>query len=396
MIEIKDYSGFSGIPLNVFSPTNPSDLISFLKMNKKSKFRIGAGLSGVSGAAVPKKNELYIDFSSFKSLNWIDESEGVFSCAAGNSMREIKDFVEEKGWDFPVLPGSLDIATLGGMIACNGGGPYSLKYGKINRFIRGIEIIKVNGEQLTFGSQSKKISEGPDFTNLFIGSEGTLGFISEAVLSCTRIPEIELFRISHQSFKILTEEIPEFLKYSPIYLEMAEPDAMRFSSKVNESVIWLGVEKETEINFKNHQQFKIEIRPNTDISERFDIGFNIQGYRRFIDLDISFPLRNTSFLLSELKVLLDKNKLESAFFGHAGDGNWHIHVFHDESNKLEDKIIEEFDVILKKYDGHISGEHGIGEIHKKRFIKMKDKYHQELYKSIKLHLDPSYQLPSLY
>jgi FAD/FMN-containing dehydrogenase len=396
MIEIKDYSGFSGIPLNVFSPTNPSDLISFLKMNKKSKFRIGAGLSGVSGAAVPKKNELYIDFSSFKSLHWIDESEGVFSSAAGNSMREIKDFVEAKGWDFPVLPGSLEMATLGGMIACNGGGPYSLKYGKINRFIRGIEIIKVNGEQLTFGSQCKKISEGPDFTNLFIGSEGTLGFISKAVLSCTRIPEIELFRISHPSFKILTEEIPEFLKYSPIYLEMAEPDAMRFSSKVNESVIWLGVEKETEINLKKHQQFKIEIRPNTDISERFDIGFNIQGYRKFIDLDISFPLRNTSFLLSELKVLLDKNKLESAFFGHAGDGNWHIHVFHDESNKLEDKIIEEFDVILKKYDGHISGEHGIGEIHKKRFIKMKDKSQQELYKSIKLHLDPSFQLPSLY
>ena len=101
-------------------------------------------------------------------------------------------------------------------------------------------------------------------------------------------------------------------------------------------------------------------------------------------------------MLSELKVLLDKNKLESAFFGHAGDGNWHIHVFHDESNKLEDKIIEEFDVILKKYDGHISGEHGIGEIHKKRFIKMKDKSQQELYKSIKLHLDPSFQLPSLY
>ena len=396
MIEIKDYSGFSGIPLNVFSPTSPSDLISFLKTNKKSKFRIGAGLSGVSGAAVPKKNELYIDFSSFKSLHWIDESEGVFSSAAGNSMREIKDFVEAKGWDFPVLPGSLDIATLGGMIACNGGGPYSLKYGKINRFIRGIEIIKVNGEPLTFGSQCKKISEGPDFSNLFIGSEGTLGFISQAILSCMHIPEIEMYRISHSSFSDLTNAIPDFLNYSPIFLEMAEPDALRFSSKVNESVIWLGVEKGTEISMKKHNQFKIKVRPNTDISERFDIGFNLQDFKKFIDLDISFPLRNTSSLLYELKALLNKHKLESAFFGHAGDGNWHIHVFYDDSNPINDLLIDEFDAILSKYDGHISGEHGIGEVHKTRFIKMKDKFYQELYMTMKSHFDPYFQLPSLF
>ena len=396
MIEIKDYSGFSGIPLNVFSPTSPSDLISFLKTNKKSKFRIGAGLSGVSGAAVPKKNELYIDFSSFKSLHWIDESEGVFSSAAGNSMREIKDFVEAKGWDFPVLPGSLDIATLGGMIACNGGGPYSLKYGKINRFIRGIEIIKVNGEPLTFGSQCKKISEGPDFTNLFIGSEGTLGFISQAILSCKHIPEIEMYRISHSSFSDLTNAIPDFLNYSPIFLEMAEPDALRFSSKVNESVIWLGVEKGTEISMKKHNQFKIEVRPNTDISERFDIGYNLQDYKKFIDLDISFPLKNTTNLLTELKSLLKRKQLESAFFGHAGDGNWHIHVFHEQFENIKEEVIEEFDMLLNKHDGHISGEHGIGEIHKNRFIKMKDKSHQDLYKSIKSYLDPDFQLPSLY
>ena len=396
MIEIKDYSGISGIPLTVFRPTSPSELILFIKRNRNAKFRIGGGLSGVSGAAVPKTNEVYIDFSIYKSLLWIDKSEGVFSAAAGNSMREIKDFVEAEGWGFPVLPGSIDLATLGGMIACNGGGPYSLKYGKIDRFIRGIEIIKVDGEHLKFGSQCKKISEGPDFTKLFIGSEGTLGFISQAILYCTRIPEIELFRISHPSFKILTEEISEFLKYSPIYLEMAEPEALRFSSKVNESVIWLGVEKGTEIDLKKHKQFKIEIRPNTAISERFDIGFNLQGYKNFIDLDISFPLKNSSKLLTELKSLLIRKQIESAFFGHAGDGNWHIHVFYEKSDKIDEQIIEEFDVILKQYDGHISGEHGIGEIHKNRFIKMKDKSHQELYKSIKSHLDPKFQLPSLY
>ena len=396
MIEIKDHSGLSGYPIEVFTPNNPEELISFLSRNRSSKFRIGAGLSGVSGAAIPKHNEIFIDLSKYKLIEWIDKREGVFSAAAGNTMKEIKTFIESEGWGFPVMPGSLDVATLGGIIACNGGGPYSLKFGKIGRFIRGLEVIQTDGTKLRFGSQTKKISEGPDFTKLFIGSEGTLGFISKAILSCTHLPEIEMFRISHSSFNELTNAIPDFLMYNPIYLEMAEPDALRFSSKVSESVIWLGVEKGTEITFKKHNKFKIEVRPNTDISERFDIGYNLQDYKKFIDLDISFPLKNTTNLLTELKSLLKRKQLESAFFGHAGDGNWHIHVFHEQFENIKEEVIEEFDMLLKKHDGHISGEHGIGEIHKNRFIKMKDKSHQDLYKSIKSHLDPDFQLPSLY
>ena len=64
MIEIKDHSGLSGTPLSVFSPKNAEALISFLKTNTKSKFRIGAGLSGVSGAAVPKSDEIFIDLKT--------------------------------------------------------------------------------------------------------------------------------------------------------------------------------------------------------------------------------------------------------------------------------------------------------------------------------------------
>jgi len=396
MIGIKDHSGLSGTPLSVFLPKNTEELISFLKTNTKSKFRIGAGLSGVSGAAVPKSDEIFIDFSNYKSLEWIDKRVGIISASAGNTMQEIKDFVESEGWSFPVMPGSLKMATLGGMIAFNGGGPYSLKYGKIGSFVKELEIITTTGSTCNFGSECKKISEGPDFTKLFIGSEGTLGFISKASLSCVRMPEIELFRISHPSFYELTNAISDFLIYDPIYLEMAEPDALQFSSKVNESVIWLGVEKGTNIDLERHKQFKIEAKENHEISERFDIGFKLQDHKKFIDLDISFPLRNTANLLSELKNLLNEYTFESAFFGHAGDGNWHIHVFYDDSKPISDDVIEQFDAILLKYGGHISGEHGIGEIHKKRFVKTMSDFHKELYKTIKSHLDPDFHLPSLF
>jgi FAD/FMN-containing dehydrogenase len=396
MIEIKDHSGLSGTPLSVFSPKNAEELIAFLKANAKSKFRIGAGLSGVCGAAVPKSNEIYIDFSEYKSLEWIDKQVGIFSASAGNTMEEIKDFVESEGWSFPVMPGSLKMATLGGMIAFNGGGPYSLKYGKIGSFVKELEVITATGSTCNFGSECKKISEGPDFTKLFIGSEGTIGFISKATLSCVRLPKMELLRISHPAFSELTNAISDFLMYDPIYLEMAEPDALKFSSKVKESVIWLGVEKGTNIDLERHKQFKIEAKENHEISERFDIGFKLQDHKKFIDLDISFPLRNTSNLLSELKNLLIGHHLESAFFGHAGDGNWHIHIFYNDINPFNDEISAAFDELLCSYGGHISGEHGIGRIHKKRFVAFKDNKYKALYSALKSHLDPTNQLPSLF
>jgi len=396
MTEIKDHSGLSGFPSKIFAPLNPNELIEFIKKHPDSKFRIGAGLSGVSAAAVPLENEVYIDFSNFKSLSWIDKEEGVFSAAAGNTMFEIKNFVEAEGWHFPVLPGSMHKATIGGMIACNGGGPFSLRYGKIGNFIRALEIVNVNSEVLNFGSVCKKISEGPDFTKLFIGSEGSLGFMTKAVLHCIRMPEIELYRIAHASFSELAAAVSAFLKYNPVYLEMAEPDALRFSSGAKESVIWLGLEKGSNFDKNNYTNFDISVLGADKISERFEIGLNLQQYKKFIDLDISFPVQKGASLLPALKTLLNQHQLESAFFGHAGDGNLHIHIFYDDVNPFVEEISFAFDRILMENGGHISGEHGIGRIHKERFVEFKDNHYKALYLALKAHLDPKNQLPSIF
>jgi FAD/FMN-containing dehydrogenase len=177
---------------------------------------------------------------------------------------------------------------------------------------------------------------------------------------------------------------------------MAEPDALRFSSKADESVIWLGVEEGTVFNPENHLDFCITKQNKECIKERFDIGFNLQEYKKFIDLDISFPLKQSTELLVNLKKYLSNLGRESVFFGHAGDGNWHIHVFYDEQTPLNEELITGFDDILFKHGGHISGEHGIGRIHKSRFKKFIDNNYKLLYLSIKAHLDPSNKLPSLF
>ena len=396
MIEIKDHSGLFGRTTKSFFPSTSKELIRFLLKYADSKYRIGAGLTGVSGGAIPQEEEIFINFSNYKSIKWIDKKEGVFTVSAGNTMLEIKDFVESGGWNFPILPGSLDRATIGGMIACNGGGPFSLRYGKIGNFVRGVEIITPQAEKLHFGSIVKKVSEGPNFTKLCVGSEGSLGFISKLTLDCIKLPAIEHYRISYTNFEKLVASIPIFLEYNPLYMEMAEPDALRFSSGQRQSVIWLGLEKGTLFNPNSCEKFEIVSLSPENLNERFDIGKNLQQYKKFIDFDISFPVKNGAKLLSQLKNLLNSLAMESAFFGHAGDGNWHIHVFYEEEDQMTNTMVNSFDELLFKYGGHISGEHGIGRLHKKRFIAHKEPYYQALYDSIKSHIDPKNQLPSIF
>lgn len=396
MIEIKDHSGLMGRTTKSYSPSTSEELIRFLLKYKDSKFRIGGGLTGVSGGAIPEEEEIFINFSNYKSIEWIDKEEGVFTVSAGNTLMEIKDFVEVEGWNFPILPGSLDRATIGGMIACNGGGPFSLRYGKIGNFVRAVEIVTPQAEKLHFGSRVKKVSEGPNFTKLFVGSEGSLGFISKVTLNCIKLPGIEHYRISHTNFEKLAYSVSLFLGYNPLYMEMAEPDALRFSSGHKESVMWLGLEKGTLFNPNSYKEFNIVSLSPDNLNERFDIGKNLQQYKKFIDFDISFPVKNGAKLLSKLKNLLNSLGMESAFFGHAGDGNWHIHVFYEEEDQITGKMVNSFDELLFKYEGHISGEHGIGRLHKKRFTAHKEQYYQSLYSALKSHLDPKNQLPSIF
>ena len=177
---------------------------------------------------------------------------------------------------------------------------------------------------------------------------------------------------------------------------MAEPDALRFSSGAKKSVIWLGLEKGSSFDKNNYSKFKISSLSPDKISERFDIGLHLQHYKKFIDLDISFPLNKSAALLSALKYLLNLHGLESAFFGHAGDGNWHIHIFYDNENPFNAEISAAFDEVLFSHGGHISGEHGIGRIHKQRFVEFKDNHYKALYLALKAHLDPKNQLPSIF
>lgn len=313
-----DYSGLSGSPHSFFRPKNTKELQDILKANSGSKFRIGGGLSGVSGGAVPFQNEIFLETVHFNKIDWYDKDSGIIMVESGVKMSTIAEFAENSEWGFEIIPGSKDEATIGGMISCNGGSPMSLKFGKIGNHVLQIEAILPNGKMIKAGSLSTKKSEGVNLKDIWVGSEGTFGIITKVFLRCTpKLPDLNYYRIEGEFYKLL-EIVPRLLRLDPYFIELANERAMKFSSEVKNSVMWFGtpqILKQT--NFPN---FQITTHSKEIIKERFVIGHNLQTYKTFIDLDICFPLKNVKSGLQKLEALLKKNELENVIFGHAGMG----------------------------------------------------------------------------
>ena len=392
--KIADHSGLTIETKHYYKPANTSDLTDFLTKNPTLKLRIGGGLTGVSGGAVPYENEHFIDLKAFNKLSWEDKNAGIVRAEAGVTMKQIQEFVETEGWFFPIMPG-MPFATIGGLVACNGGGPMSLKYGKIGNYVLGLELVIANGERINVGGTLTKNSEGVDFTKLFVGSEGTLGIITSVFLQCVpKIQEIYYYRIAADSFEEIVDLIPTLLKYAPYLLETAEKEALKFTSKVNESVIWLAVNSPLQLSFSTN--YRISEHDQEIMSERFQIGHSLQKYKPFIDLDVSFPMNTSKKAVMELKQLLMHNQLENIVFGHGGNGNWHIHVFFNNDQEKWEQCQQEFDEIIIENKGVISGEHGIGRIHKERFVRKSQPFQKEIYTALKQQLDPNNRFPSLF
>ena len=394
MEAIKDHSGLSSIPISIFEPKEISELKSYLRTNSCNKYRIGAGLSGVSGGAVPDQNEVFISLKKLNKISWFDKESGILVVEAGVTMSQIQQFTNESDWFFPVIPGSLKKATIGGMIACNGGGPFSLKYGKIENFVLGLDVLTAKGQSIQVGGYATKITQGINSKGIWIGSEGTLGFICNVILKCvTPLRKLAYSRIATDKFSNVLKLVPKLLKFNPYLLEVAEKNALRFSSKANEHVLWIATDRELPANMD--KTYRVTTHDKSILDERFSIGQNLQKYKPFIDLDVSFPLRYVNDAIIALKKLLVKSEIENIVFGHGGDGNYHIHIFQNNYGLNWENIQVEFDEIVSNYFGQISGEHGIGKVHKARFKKMLNNGDKKIYQSLKKALDADSQLPSL-
>jgi alkyldihydroxyacetonephosphate synthase len=154
-----------------------------------------AGRSGVCGASVPAFGGVALDLSTLSGVTDLDTTSLLARVLPGTFGRELETELRAQGTTLGHWPQSIDISTVGGWLACRGAGQYSTRYGKIEDMVGGLEVALADGRIIRTGGAGPRAATGPDLTQLFVGSEGTLGVVTGALLRIHPVPETQAGRV---------------------------------------------------------------------------------------------------------------------------------------------------------------------------------------------------------
>lgn len=215
----------------VVRPRSAEEVASILALAAAERVSVvpRAGGSGSQGGAIPEAGGILLDLAGLDQILELDESALTVRAQAGVPGLRLEEWLNERGYTFPHYPASLHLAQVGGYLAAKGSGVLSTKYGKIEDLVGSIEVALPSGELVRTVSIPRH-AVGPDLNQLFIGSEGTLGVITEATLLLRPVPE-------HRSFRLLSfddlgtgiEAVRRVLQagWRPAAVRLHDPEATR-------------------------------------------------------------------------------------------------------------------------------------------------------------------------
>ncbi len=331
---------------------------------------------------------------------------------------QLNDYLREDGVFFPIDPGAN--AALGGMASTSASGTMAVKYGTMKTIISGLTVVLPNGDIINTGGRTKKTSAGYNLTNLFIGSEGTLGIITEVHLRLSPIPESIMSAVCHfPSLEDAVQTAQQVIQYGiPIArIEMLNKDQMGISinySKLKniEAVPTLffefhGSESSNNENIKIVEEISKENKGSSfkwakDLEERnklwkarWDVYYSVKALiknGRVYSTDVCVPISKITECVNFAEEQAKKFGVRAPMVGHLGDGNFHVILPFDPQKKEMYKNIRAFnDTLIKKaleLNGTITGEHGVG-LHKKEYLLAEHPDNIPVMKSIKRTLDPN-------
>ncbi len=408
------------VPKAVLFPESHEDVVRIVEVCYEENVPIfprGAG-SGLTGGAVPTDDGgVVVSFERMTRFS-VDPDNATAVVEPGVITADFQSYVERLGLFYPPDPSSFKYSTIGGNIAENAGGPRCLKYGVTREYVLGITAVIKEGKVIRTGNPVLKDVAGYDITKFFVGSEGTLGIITEAVLKLIPKPQAratalavfdDLETVGRAVTKIMTSGI------FPSALEFMDRDAIRAVEEFKpvglpkdaEALLLIEVDG-TKTSVKEQiEQVKailedmgVEVRIASDRKEaeklwtaRKNLGPALGNLRSGkINEDIVFPRIYLSEALPKLREIARKYDLLMAVFGHIGDGNLHVNFLYDKKNREEEeraeRAVDEVFELALSYQGSITGEHGVG-LTKRKFLRWQfGDVGYEILRGIKLLFDP--------
>lgn len=419
------YDATPGIPREipgvVVFPENAKQIQELIFLARQTKTPIyprGAGTC-LSGGPVPLSKGVVVSFQKMNRILEIDPDNLTATVQPGVVVADLNAAVAKYGLLYPPDPGSMATSTIGGNVAENAGGLRGLKYGVTKHYIMGMEVVMPTGEIFRFGGKTVKNVTAYDFTHLFVGSEGTLGIITEIICKLIPAPKyrksmLAIFDRLEDAGKTVTDIVRAHV--IPATLEIMDKvtiQTVENFSKVGlptdaealllievdgmgkDSVEW-EAEKCVEIIKQNNGKYKIAEtdaeRDSLWAARRAALPALAQVKPATILEDATVPRTKLVDMLVGVQNIAKKYGLMIGTFGHAGDGNLHPTLLIDPMNKEEmervHKAVDEIFEVALSLGGTLSGEHGIG-VAKLKYLKNEiGRSGVETMRRIKQALDP--------
>lgn len=408
------YIGEVKTPIAVAFPTSTNEVSEILKLCNETKTNVitrGAG-TNMCAACTDLKGSVILNLSKMNKIFPPDKTNFTIKAQAGAVIANIKKIADENKLFYPPDPSSCSVATLGGTIATCAGGSHTLKYGTTKDYVLGLEVVLPDGTIIHTGSNLIKDVSGYNLTQLFIGSEGTLGAVCEATLKL--IPKVENKKLSLVYFDSVSGAAQSVIS---ILNSLIIPSVIDFMDKNTLKTIekfcptGLLIEREGCLLIEvdgfdvEYQQKKVEeickkngaieiISAKNDeeaqkiwLARRSAFASCAKIAPNIMSEDIVVPKDKFPQMIEKIQNISQKYNLKTALLAHAGDGNIHPHFIIDLRDKDETKrFLSAKDEIFEaaiNIGGSLSGEHGIGIEKKKYLPKLFDEKNIELQKELK-------------
>lgn len=384
---------FQSMPDAVVSPNSTEQVSEVVKLCNEWEIPIVSRGSGtnLSAGTTPLRGGIILLFKNMDQVVEIDEENLTITVQPGVITKDVSLAVESYGLFYPPDPGSMHISQIGGNISENSGGLRGLKYGVTGDYVLGLQIVLPNGEIIRTGGKLAKDVAGYDLTSLYVGSEGTLGVITEATLKLVPMPESKktLLALYHSledaaesvSAIIANKIIPatlEFLDqatvkvvedFSQIGLPVEAKAVLLIEQDGTEEIVNKDIEKIERLCLENNA-FSVQIAKTEEealslTSARRSALTALSRLKPTTILeDATVPRSEIANMVKLITNIADKYELDICTFGHAGDGNLHPTCLTDARNKEEMEQVEKaFEEIFEgaiALGGTITGEHGVG------------------------------------
>ena len=390
--ELAGIHNFPDVLVKAVSTQEISEIMKYASANNIPVTPRGSG-TGLVGGSVALCGGIMLDLTLMNHFLELDEENMTLTLEPGVLLMDVGKYVEVAGLFYPPDPGE-KTATIGGNINTNAGGMRAVKYGVTRDYVRGLEVVLPNGNIMELGGKVVKNSSGYSLKDIIVGSEGTLGIVTKAILRLLPLPKHKIsLLVPFPDLPSAISAVPSVIRASsiPTAVEFMEREvilaaeeflARKFPDNSSDAYLLLtydGASKEElDIAWEEAANICLECGALdvfiSNTQERNESIWSARGAfleaikastSEMDECDVVVPRRHVAEFVLYSHALQKKHNIRIRSFGHAGDGNLHIYVLRDELDEKswEEKLAAVFADLYSKADtlgGKVSGEHGIG------------------------------------